>query len=259
MSVNTPTQPVVNAFSVDVEDYFHVEALASRYRPVAVGPARVPRRGEHPAPARSCWTTKACKATFFVLGWVAKRSPGLVREIHARGPRGRLSRPDPPARLWPDARSVRAGDARGQGDARGRHRRRRPRLSCGDLFHHQRVAVGARDPRAISASSTTPASFRCATTSTEFRTRHDSRIGRAPGRLLEVPITTVEIAGPAAALRRWRLLPPAALRAVQRRPASGEPTRRAAGGLLLPPVGGRPGPAARQDRAGSPRSVTTRI
>ena len=25
------------------------------------------------------------KATFFVLGWVAERLPGLVKEIHARG------------------------------------------------------------------------------------------------------------------------------------------------------------------------------
>jgi len=35
--------------------------------------------------SKSCLTAVSPKATFFVLGWIAKRLPDLVREIHARG------------------------------------------------------------------------------------------------------------------------------------------------------------------------------
>ncbi|NVM21503.1 MAG: DUF3473 domain-containing protein [Desulfobacterales bacterium] len=35
--------------------------------------------------SKSCLTKNSPKATFFILGWIAERLPGLVREIHARG------------------------------------------------------------------------------------------------------------------------------------------------------------------------------
>ena len=75
---------VTNAFSVDVEDYFHVEALS----------AAVDRRQwaglDYRAEANTRCLLELLAAegvggTFFVLGWVAKRSPGLVRDIHAAG------------------------------------------------------------------------------------------------------------------------------------------------------------------------------
>ena len=74
----------LNAFTVDVEDYFHVAALA----------AAVPRES---------WSSRECRVeqnmerllallaergvtgTFFVLGWVAERYPRLVRRIAAAG------------------------------------------------------------------------------------------------------------------------------------------------------------------------------
>ncbi|MGH8277727.1 MAG: XrtA system polysaccharide deacetylase [Steroidobacteraceae bacterium] len=74
----------MNAFTVDVEDYFHVAALSR-------------------AISRESWPTRECRVeanterllgilaeggvrgTFFVLGWVAERSPGLVRRIAAAG------------------------------------------------------------------------------------------------------------------------------------------------------------------------------
>lgn len=77
-------EPVQNAMTVDVEDYFHVSALA-------------------PAAPRDRWasfesrvvanTTRLLdlfdahevKVTCFVLGWVADRHPELVRAIAARG------------------------------------------------------------------------------------------------------------------------------------------------------------------------------
>jgi polysaccharide deacetylase family protein (PEP-CTERM system associated) len=74
----------VNAFTVDVEDYFHVTALSS-------------------AVTRDSWATREyrveanterllgllgerdVRGTFFVLGWVAERSPALVRRIASAG------------------------------------------------------------------------------------------------------------------------------------------------------------------------------
>jgi polysaccharide deacetylase family protein (PEP-CTERM system associated) len=75
---------ITNAFTIDVEDYFQVSALA-------------------PHIDRSTWDERPCRvernvgrliellglhgarATFFTLGWIAKRYPNLVREIVAGG------------------------------------------------------------------------------------------------------------------------------------------------------------------------------
>ena len=73
-----------NGFSVDVEDYFHTEAMTS-------------------ATNRELWDTRPCRVesntrclleilqrhdvrgTFFFLGWVAERFPHLVREVLSLG------------------------------------------------------------------------------------------------------------------------------------------------------------------------------
>jgi polysaccharide deacetylase family protein (PEP-CTERM system associated) len=78
------TAPLVNALTIDVEDYFQVSAFA-------------------PYIARADWDKRECriernvqrilalldehdtKATFFTLGWIAERYPQLVRDIVARG------------------------------------------------------------------------------------------------------------------------------------------------------------------------------
>ncbi|MBL8379257.1 MAG: DUF3473 domain-containing protein [Burkholderiales bacterium] len=78
------SMPLVNALSIDVEDYFQVSALA-------------------PYVPREDWDTRECrvernverilallerhdsKATFFTLGWIAERYPALVRAIVASG------------------------------------------------------------------------------------------------------------------------------------------------------------------------------
>ena len=75
---------VSNVFSVDVEDYFHVESFSDVVK-------------------RADWDSYSCRVekntrllldlsdelhlrgTFFILGWVAERYPGLVREIVSRG------------------------------------------------------------------------------------------------------------------------------------------------------------------------------
>lgn len=85
MHDNNLSKPgIVNALTVDVEDYFQVSALA-------------------PYVARADWGTISCRvernvelllamfegqgveATFFVLGWIAERYPGLIGRIVAGG------------------------------------------------------------------------------------------------------------------------------------------------------------------------------
>ena len=80
----TTGRPVVNALTIDVEDYFQVSAFAPYIR-------------------RSDWDTRECrvernvdrilemlgvngtKATFFTLGWIAERYPQLIRQIADHG------------------------------------------------------------------------------------------------------------------------------------------------------------------------------
>ena len=84
--MNAPERvlPLMNALTVDVEDYFQVSAMA-------------------PHIARDSWDTQPCRvernvqrllamfaqhqahATFFALGWIAERYPQLVRDIVAGG------------------------------------------------------------------------------------------------------------------------------------------------------------------------------
>ena len=75
---------VLNAMTVDVEDYFHVSALAG-----SIGRDRWASM-EYRAEASTerlmaLFAERGIKATFFALGWVAERSPGLVRRIAAAG------------------------------------------------------------------------------------------------------------------------------------------------------------------------------
>lgn len=73
-----------NAISVDVEDYFHVSALAgsidrSDWDGMEYRAESNTRRLLH------IFREEQVKATFFVLGWLANRSPALIREIHQEG------------------------------------------------------------------------------------------------------------------------------------------------------------------------------
>lgn len=75
---------VVNAMTVDVEDYFHV----------SVFDGVVPRHTWERLDSRVCHNTErllrifdtaGIHATFFILGWVAERFPSLVADIAAAG------------------------------------------------------------------------------------------------------------------------------------------------------------------------------
>lgn len=73
-----------NALSVDVEDYFQVQAFADvvSREDWPQFESRVERNTER---ILDLFAESAVTATFFVLGWVAERHPGLVRRIVAEG------------------------------------------------------------------------------------------------------------------------------------------------------------------------------
>lgn len=73
-----------DGMSVDVEDYFHVEAFADRVS-FAQWPTFQPRVRRNTQSVLELFARYGCRATFFVLGWVAERDPQLVREIANAG------------------------------------------------------------------------------------------------------------------------------------------------------------------------------
>jgi len=79
-----PDSEIINAFTVDVEDYFHVQSFADRIDPrdwddhesrVVANTHKLLKILDH----------HQVRGTFFVLGWVADRFPDLVRDIQAAG------------------------------------------------------------------------------------------------------------------------------------------------------------------------------
>jgi polysaccharide deacetylase family protein (PEP-CTERM system associated) len=83
-AAHDPAHRPANAFSVDVEDYFQVEAFKGVVDRNSwdTRPARVETNTDRVL--RVLDAAKA-RATFFVLGWVAERFPALVRRIQAQG------------------------------------------------------------------------------------------------------------------------------------------------------------------------------
>ncbi len=73
-----------NALTFDVEESFHAEAFAGVVRPEA-WPTFDSRVVDATQRLLDILDYANVRATFFVLGWVAERQPGLVQEIHARG------------------------------------------------------------------------------------------------------------------------------------------------------------------------------
>jgi polysaccharide deacetylase family protein (PEP-CTERM system associated) len=78
------SDPVANAFTVDVEDYFHVSAFADGISPRSWTdfPARVETNTIRILDLLARYQVRA---TFFVLGWVAWRYPDLIRRIQLDG------------------------------------------------------------------------------------------------------------------------------------------------------------------------------
>jgi polysaccharide deacetylase family protein (PEP-CTERM system associated) len=75
--------PIRNAMSVDVEDYFQVQAFADAI-PRAVWDG-IPRRVEANVDRiLEQFDRAGVRATFFTLGWIAERHPSMVRRIVAQ-------------------------------------------------------------------------------------------------------------------------------------------------------------------------------
>ena len=73
-----------NVLTVDVEDYFHVAALAKSIKPNDWDSIS-PRVLKNSYQLLDLFDEKNVKATHFTLGWVAERFPELIREIDNRG------------------------------------------------------------------------------------------------------------------------------------------------------------------------------
>jgi len=73
-----------NALTVDVEDYFHVAALAPSIHRDSWG-SRESRVVDNTRKLMDIFGRFDARATFFVLGWVAERHPRLIRDIAASG------------------------------------------------------------------------------------------------------------------------------------------------------------------------------
>jgi polysaccharide deacetylase family protein (PEP-CTERM system associated) len=76
--------PVVNMMTIDVEDYFHVSALAAA-APRDRWESFESRVSANTDRLLEAFAQAGVRATFFVLGWVADRHPDLVRRILAAG------------------------------------------------------------------------------------------------------------------------------------------------------------------------------
>ncbi|MDH5648675.1 MAG: DUF3473 domain-containing protein [Gammaproteobacteria bacterium] len=73
-----------NAFTIDVEDYFQVQAFAGVVKR-DTWDGYESRVQANTGRILDLLDSKNVKGTFFVLGWVAKRYPDIVREIAVRG------------------------------------------------------------------------------------------------------------------------------------------------------------------------------
>ena len=82
--MSTPQVPLVNALTIDVEDYFQVSAFAP-YIQRSDWDARECRVERNVGRILDMLAAQKTHATFFTLGWIAQRYPHLVRRIADEG------------------------------------------------------------------------------------------------------------------------------------------------------------------------------
>lgn len=217
---------LVNAFSIDVEDYFQVSAFAPFIDRASWDtlPCRVERNVDR---ILQMLADAEVKATFFTLGWIAQRYPGVVRRMVEDGHEvashgyGHLRATDQsPADFLADIRSARSllEDIAGQ-QVKG--------------YRAPSFSVGKANPWAFDCMATAGYQY----SSSIYPIRHDHYgvpdaprfAHRLPAGLLEIPISTVNVWNanrPAGGGGYFRLLPYALSRwsirrinAVDRQPA----------------------------------------
>ena len=83
-AVDAGRLPITNALTVDVEDYFQVQAFADRISRADWDhlECRVERNTDR---VLQLFADAGARGTFFTLGWVAERYPALIGRIVAGG------------------------------------------------------------------------------------------------------------------------------------------------------------------------------
>ncbi len=179
----SPPAPSGNAMTVDVEDYFQVQAFAGV---LAAATGTAARGASSATPTASSPVRGAgVQATFFTLGWVAERHPALIRRIvagghelasHGHGHRWSTALDADAFRADVPPRRARLEDAGGVAVAR---------LPRAHLLDRPAHALGLRRAGAGTGHATAPACSRSGTTCTATRTRRASPYQpgrRQPGR-----------------------------------------------------------------------------
>ncbi len=82
--MSAPRDGVLNALTVDVEDYFQVSAFAGAV-PRASWDGFASRVERNTREVLDVLAAGGVRGTFFALGWVADRFPSLLRDVHQRG------------------------------------------------------------------------------------------------------------------------------------------------------------------------------
>ncbi len=208
----------VNAMSVDVEDYFQVQAFAGVIDPASWDD--IPRRVEQNMDkVLSAFEAAGVKATFFTLGWIAERHPGLVRrivagghELASHGHGHALVHTLTPAQFREDLlRAKGLLEAAGGVPVQG--------------YRAPTFSIGPRNPWAFDVLAETGHRY----SSSVYPVKHDlygvpdaPRFPYRPGPadLVEIPMTTVQVAGrnlPISGGGYFRLMPYALFRTLLRR------------------------------------------
>ena len=204
---------LVNAMTVDVEDYFHVSAFADVARPRAIGRSMESRVERNTHRLLELFDEHGVRITFFVLGWVAERAPELItRTASPRGTRWRVTASRTSSSTSRRREVFRDETHAVEGDARGSHRRGACAVIAPRAIRSRATRCGRSTSSRSSASTTTRASSRSGTISTACRTRRAQPLTVAPAPAARSAADDGARVRAATAVRGRRLFPAAAVR-----------------------------------------------
>ncbi|HRQ56503.1 MAG TPA: DUF3473 domain-containing protein [Azoarcus taiwanensis] len=200
-------QRIANAFTIDVEDYFQVSALAPHFprEEWENVPCRVERNIDR---ILEMLDAHGASGTFFTLGWIAERYPAMIRriaeaghEVASHGYNHERASAQTPARFLSDIKLARAVLEDVSGSAITGYRAPSFSIGAGNLWAHDSILEAGY-----------------AYSSSIYPVKHDHYgmpdAPRFPYRLenglLEIPVTTNRMLGrnwPAGGGGYFRLLP----------------------------------------------------
>ena len=234
---------LVNAFTVDVEEWFHICGVAELANPQR-WPA-LPSR-DCPHDRRGAVVARSLRRPRHVLrARMGRRAPSGAGRSH---PSGRTRDCEPrlasPARLRARPRALRCRPAIVARRPCGRGRARRARVSRARVVDQRSGAMGARraDSRRLHRRFQSRAHADRRQPGIPTRAASPADLGRIDRR--SAPVRGPP-SGPAHAVRRWLGPADGATRAPLARDCPPQ-RRRGAGDAVAPPVGARPRPAARR-------------